>query len=141
MTMTLGHSLRARLLWFLLVAISLAAAAQGLVTYRTALAEADQIFDYHMQQMAMSLRPGLAVASPGGPTGALELEENFDFVVQVWTADGLKVFESTARAALPQRAVLGFSDVNANGTTYRVFSVQTRSQVIQVAQDLSARPE
>lgn len=139
MTATLGHSLRARLLWFLLVAILLAAAAQGLVTYRTALAEADQIFDYHMQQMAMSLRPGLAGASPGGPAGALELEENFDFVVQVWTADGLKVFESTARAALPQRAVLGFSDVNANGTTYRVFSVQTRSQVIQVAQDLAAR--
>ena len=59
--------------------------------------------------------------------------------MQVWTADGLQVFQSAARARLPQRAVLGFSNVQARGTTYRVFSMQSRSQVIQVAQDMAAR--
>ena len=76
-------SLRARLLVFLLAAIVLAAGAQALVAYRTVLKEADDIFDYHMQQMALSLRAGLPPsAAVGGLGGA---EQNFDFVVQVWT--------------------------------------------------------
>jgi two-component system OmpR family sensor kinase len=134
-----AHSLRTRLLWFLLAAILVTALVQALTAYRTARAEADDIFDYHMQQMAMSLRGGLPV-SGGGATGAQGLdEENFDFVIQIWSADGLRVFESAARAQLPQRAVLGFSDVKAHGATYRVFSLQSRSQVIQVAQDMAAR--
>ncbi|VWX63557.1 Two-component system, OmpR family, sensor kinase [Burkholderiales bacterium 8X] len=130
-------SLRTRLLAFLLGAIVLAAGTQAFVAYRTVLEEADQIFDYHMQQMAMSLRSGLP---PGGAAAGLGgAEENFEFVVQVWTADGIRIFESAARAALPQRAVLGFSNVPARGTTYRVFSMQSGPLVIQVAQDMAVR--
>jgi len=131
-------SLRARLLGFLLIAIVLAAGVQATVAYRTVLHEADEIFDYHMQQMALSLRSGLP---PGGAVGGLAGgEENFEFVVQVWTADGERIFESAADAALPQLAVLGFVDARARGTTYRVFSVQTRTGlVIQVAQDMAVR--
>ncbi|NMM86868.1 two-component sensor histidine kinase, partial [Rhodococcus sp. SRB_17] len=138
MSLPLSHSLRTRLLAFLLAAIALAALAQVAVAYRTALAEADEIFDYHMQQMALALRSGLPAGGGAGGAPAHE-EENTEFVVQVWSADGLRVFESAARVALPQRAVLGFSNVAAHGTTYRVFSVQTRAQVIQVAQDMAAR--
>ena len=54
--MKMTHSLRGRLLWFLLAAITIAAVAQATIAYRTALHDADQIFDYHMQQMALSLR-------------------------------------------------------------------------------------
>ncbi len=133
------HSLRTRLLWFLLASISVTAMVQAVTAYRTARAEADNIFDYHMQQMAMSLRPGLSASGLGEPGQAAPDEENFDFVVQVWTADGLRVFQSSTQAALPQRAVLGFADVQARGTTYRVFSMQSRSQTIQVAQDMAAR--
>lgn len=133
-------SLRARLLWFLLAAIVLAAGVQALVAYRTVLKEADEIFDYHMQQMALSLRAGLPPSAAVGGLGGLRgSEQNFDFVVQVWTAEGVRIFESAEDAALPQLAVLGFADVRARGTTYRVFSVQTRGLVIQVAQDLAVR--
>ncbi len=130
-------SLRARLLIFLLAAIVLAAGTQAFVAYRTVLKEADQIFDYHMQQMALSLRAGLPPSA--AVSGLSDGEENFEFVVQVWTAEGVLVFESAAQAALPQRAVLGFSNVRARGTTYRVYSLQARSLVIQVAQDMAAR--
>jgi two-component system OmpR family sensor kinase len=133
-----AYSLRARLLWLLLAAISMTAVAQGLIAYRSARAEADQIFDYHMQQMAMSLRPGLPTGAIGADNG-LQDDENFAFVVQVWTADGLRVFASTQTAALPKLAVLGFSDVQAHGTMYRVFSMQSHSQIIQVAQDMAVR--
>lgn len=133
------HSLRARLLCFLLIAIACAAVLQFGIAYRSALAESDAIFDYHMQQMAMALRPGVPAVPEGAPGPLVHEDENTEFVVQIWSADGLRVFESAVGAALPQRAVLGFSNVRAHGTTYRVFSVQTSTQVIQVAQDMAAR--
>lgn len=141
MSLVLSHSLRARLIWLLLVAILFTAGAQAIIAYRTALAEADAIFDYQMEQMALSLRPGLPVESKPDRRLIPDEDENFDFVIQVWTADGLRVFESAAQADLPQRAVLGFSTVQARGTTYRLFSVASGTQVIQVAQDVAARRE
>jgi two-component system OmpR family sensor kinase len=131
------HSLRGRLLWFLLAAITMAAIAQALIAYRSALSDADQIFDYHMQQMAMSLRSSATLTNKAADAGADP--ENDDLVVQVWTPDGAQVFRSLSRAALPQRAVLGFSNVKANNTTYRIFSVQTSNQTVQVAQDMAVR--
>jgi two-component system OmpR family sensor kinase len=131
------HSLRGRLLWFLLAAITMAALAQAMIAYRSALSDADQIFDYHMQQMAMSLRSSATLTNKAADTAADP--ENDDLVVQVWTPDGAQVFRSLSRAALPQRAVLGFSEVKANHTTYRIFSVQTSNQTVQVAQDMAVR--
>ena len=114
------HSLRARLLWFLLAAIMLTATAQAVIAYRSAHAEADVIFDYHMQQMALALRSGLPANTAASTEPSPADGPANDFVVQVWTADGLQVFRS-ADTQLPERGVLGFSDVPANGTTYRVF--------------------
>ncbi|NMM12367.1 MAG: two-component sensor histidine kinase [Rhodoferax sp.] len=133
------HSLRTRLLGWLLVAISVTAVAQASIAYLTARAEADDIFDYHMQQMAMSLRSALPLNADGAAIDAPRIGENADFVVQVWTANGLRVFQSAARAALPDRAVLGFSNLKVQGTTYRMFSMLSKSQTIQIAQDMAAR--
>lgn len=132
-------SLRARLLVFVLLAILATAVLQAVLAYRAARAEADQIFDYHMQQTALSLRAGLPQAMATGVIPVPSEEQDFDFVLQIWTLDGVRVFESAARAELPQRAVLGFDDVGAHGTRYRVYSLQARSLVIQVAQDMSVR--
>jgi two-component system OmpR family sensor kinase len=140
------HSLRGRLLWYLLAAITIAALAQASIAYRTSLHDADQIFDYHMQQMALSLRSStplsnseaqqrLQAKNEANPGGA----GNDDMVVQMWSPDGVQVFLSVSRARLPQRAVLGFSNVKANGTVYRVFSIQSENQTVQVAQDLAVR--
>jgi two-component system OmpR family sensor kinase len=137
------HSLRGRLLWFLLAAITIAAVAQATIAYRTALHDADHIFDYHMQQMAMSLRSSAPLtASSAAPDANAPLEPDAgsdELVVQVWSPDGVRMFRSVSRALLPQRAVLGFSNVKANGTTYRVFSVQSNNQTLQVAQDMAVR--
>jgi two-component system OmpR family sensor kinase len=138
------HSLRGRLLWYLLAAITIAALAQASIAYRTALHDADQIFDYHMQQMALSLRSGTPLSNTEAQR-RLEAQaesgstNNDDMVVQMWSPDGVQVFHSVSRAKLPQRAVLGFSNVKANNTVYRVFSIQTENQTVQVAQDLAVR--
>lgn len=135
----LPRSLRMRLLMFLLAAIVLAGAAQAALAYRSALEEADALFDYHMQQTALALRSGLPVDAQGLGPGLDPQDENHEFIVQVWTNEGLRIFESAVGANLPQIAVLGFANVQARGGTYRVFSMQTRSQVIQVAQNMAAR--
>lgn len=134
----LPQSLRLRLLMFLIAAIAVTAVVQGLFAYKNSLSEADALFDYHMQQTAFALRAGLPADARG--LGSLRPEyQNNEFIVQVWTNEGLRIFESAMGDLLPQRAVLGFQDVKAQGSTYRVFSLQTRSQVIQVAQDMAVR--
>src|SRR5438067_8198721 len=136
----LTHSLRGRLLWYLLAAITIAAVAQASIAYRTALRDANEIFDYHMQQMALSLRSRVPLAaSDESPTVDTPVAGNDDLVVQVWSPDGVRVFRSASHARLPQVAVLGFNNVKANGTTYRIFSIQANNQTVQVAQDLAVR--
>jgi two-component system OmpR family sensor kinase len=139
MTLSILHSLRARLLFFLLAAILLTAVVQGGVAYRGALTQADEIFDYHLQRTAFSLSAGNPIANMQGNDEAGEVPEDRDLVIQVWTPDGVRVFRSAPRLPLPDRTVLGFSDLEWQGATYRVFSLQTRSQVIQVAQDMAVR--
>ena len=135
----LPGSLGGRLLLFIGMAILLVAVLQGAFAYRNALEQTDTLFDYQMQQTAFALRAGLPVDVKGRAQGAPPEDENNEFIVQVWTNEGLRIFESALGEALPQMAVLGFADVPARGTTYRVFSLQTRSQVIQIAQDMRVR--
>ncbi|QNP47803.1 ATP-binding protein [Diaphorobacter aerolatus] len=133
------RSLGKRLLLFICAAIALTAMLQAAFAYRNALEQTDTLFDYQMQQTAFALRAGLPVDARGRAQGAPSENENHEFIVQVWTNEGLRIFESAFGAALPQNAVLGFADIPARGTLYRVFSLQTRSQVIQVAQDMRVR--
>ncbi len=130
-----AHSLKARLLWFVLAAILLGAVLQATTAYRSALKQADALFDDHLRQVARSLRGGIPL---GAALPELEDEAGFDLYVQIWGQDGTQIFRST-RSALPPRAVLGFSDVEAHGKHYRVYTLQTAFQTVQIAQDLDAR--
>ncbi|APW38835.1 two-component sensor histidine kinase [Rhodoferax koreense] len=139
------HSLRRRLLLSVMTAIVLAALFQAVSAYRGALRQADEMFDYHLQQMALSMRARMpqAPSKPAPPPvqehdDATSADSDIDYLVQIWGADGIQLFRSS-RSALPPRAVLGFSDVVQGGTTYRVYSIQTPFQTIQIAQDMSAR--
>ena len=132
-------SLRIRLIVLMGLAIVLAALLQGALAYRNALEEADTLFDYQMRQTALALRAGLPVDARAAAPLLPPEDENHEFIVQVWTNEGLRIFESAFGAALPQVAVLGFADVPVRGTTYRVFSLQSPAQVIQVAQNLQVR--
>jgi two-component system OmpR family sensor kinase len=124
------HSLRHRLLWLVLAAIGIVSLLQASTAYRTALREADKMFDYHLQEVARSVHAGVRMG-PG---------ESPDFVVRIWGPDGAEVYRS-AGTQLPPQAILGFSDVAFRGTRYRVYSVQTGDQTVQIAQDLDARQQ
>lgn len=131
-------SIRARLLLSLLPLFILAEAVIGTVSYRYVLRESHELFDYHLRQMALSLRDQGAVLPPPGPP---EDREQFDFVVQIWSADGSKIYLShtRSRARLPERATLGFADVVTEGERWRVYSTLAGGRVIQVGQPFEVR--
>jgi len=130
------NSIRARLLAWLLATLVLGAAAMGGVTYWNVLRETEALFDYQLRQMALSLRDQGAI----GAQAALA-EEGFDYVVQIWTADGRTIYSTGRYGAIPSRAVLGFADVEVQGLAWRTYSVATRERVIQVAQPRVIRRE
>jgi len=129
-------SIRVRLLVSLLALLLLAAAAMGAVTYRNVLGETEAIFDYQLQQMALSLRDQGEIASADAGTLA---DAQLDFVVQIWTVDGRSIYASRPHPALPARALLGLATLQVDGRAWRTYSVATRERVIQVAQPVEIR--
>ncbi|MGH7746443.1 MAG: histidine kinase dimerization/phospho-acceptor domain-containing protein, partial [Candidatus Dormibacteria bacterium] len=132
-------SLRARLLAWLLGGVLLVGAAGGWMVYRNALREADAFFDYHLRQTALILRdqPVEYLLLPQiAPNDAA-----YDFVVQVWTLDGVRVYLSRPHAVLPQITTLGFATVTTREGRWRVYGVQALTKVIQVAQPMSVREQ
>jgi len=132
-------SLRARLLAWLLGGVVLVGAAGGWTVYRNALSEADAFFDYHLRQTALILRdqPVEYLLAPQLPPA----DAAYDFVVQVWSLDGVRVYLSRPHAVLPQITTLGFATVATSEGRWRVFGVQALTKVIQVAQPMSVRQQ
>jgi two-component system OmpR family sensor kinase/two-component system sensor histidine kinase QseC len=130
------NSLRARLLLALLGLLAAAVLLVGGITYRNVRAETEALFDYQLRQMALSLRDQGEVAP--AQAGAL-VDQQLDFVVQVWTADGRAIYATRRHEALPLRAQLGFADVQVGAQVWRSFSVAMPSRVIQVSQPLAVR--
>jgi signal transduction histidine kinase len=130
------NSLRGRLSVWLLLAAMLTAAVIGLLTYRETLEQNKRLIDYQLRQTALSLRDQGTVAE--WEPDFISDDEN-DVVVQIWTANGNVMYLSHPGMALPDRAVMGFTNVEANGKQWRVFSMLGRNRIIQVAQPYHIR--
>ncbi|QEI06112.1 two-component sensor histidine kinase [Pigmentiphaga aceris] len=135
--MNMLRSVRARLLVFLLAAIVLFAIVQAVVAYRSALSQADEMFDNHLQRTAVSLARGapMSPALAGEEAGA----NDEDLLIQIWSAEGVRIYRSTRRIVLPEQIVLGMSTVTTAQASYRMYSVATPTRIIQVGQDLAVR--
>ena len=97
------NSLRLRLLVTLVGLLALATAAMAAITYHNVLGESEALFDYQLQQMALSLRDqGEIDPAEAGALG----DEQLDFVIQIWTVDGRSIYASRPHASLPARALL-----------------------------------
>jgi two-component system, OmpR family, sensor kinase len=131
-------SVRSRLLAWLLAGVLFVGGVGGWIVYRNALAQADAFFDYHLRQTALILRdqPVEYLLGPQAPADA-----SYDFVVQVWSLDGVRVYLSRPHAVLPEITTLGFATVTTSEGRWRVFGVQALTRVIQVAQPMSVREQ
>jgi len=129
-------SIRRQLLIGLLAVVLIVGLVAAWGVYRRAYDEVNELFDYHLKQMALSLRDQSFEPFAGGPPG---IEEGFDFAIQVWSQDGIRMYFSRPQAGLPNRARLGYATVETNEGDWRVFSIQQRGQTLQVAQPMAIR--
>lgn len=129
-------SIRRKLLLWLIMVVLVAGFAAALGVYRQAMSELDDIFDYQLKQLALSLRDRTFEQLALEP---LEFDEHFDFAIQVWRGDGLRLYFSAPHAALPNSAWLGFANVRTADGLWRTFSIQRGGLTIQVAQLMSVR--
>lgn len=132
------NSLRGRLLAFLLALAAVVAGAMGWATYHTVLRETDRLFDYHLRQMALSLRDLGAIQFDGAAHAPAEA---YDFEVRILADDGSIAYATRSAPRTAVQAAPGFADVAVDGRQWRVFSLAAGRRVIQVAQPLSTRRE
>ena len=128
-------SLRRKLLVALLSAQLVIGVAASGATWFAVRNEANELFDYQLQQMALSLR----AQSPQSSNG-LFLELDYDFIVQVWDPSGALVYLSNRNILLPQRGN-GFETVAVEGQDWRIFTLSQEDKTIQVAAPVSLRSD
>ena len=132
-------SIRHRLLVWLLSTVLVAGLAASGVVFFKAREEANDLFDYQLRQMALTLRD--RSYQPSQLAEVLQGEDALEFVIQVWAPDGTQLYNSHPRLHVPGAVQIGFSDVQGSTGQWRVFAIQQRGLTIQVAQPTSNRSE
>lgn len=130
-------SIRRQLIVALLTTIAVAVLAAAYGSYRLARTEIDTVFDYHLKQIALSLRDH----APQSNTQLPAVDDQLDFVIQVFTRDGSRLYASHPHASLPGHAQPGFSTIDTDDGRWRVYAIQLSDQVVQVAQPTRVRKE
>ena len=129
-------SLRRVLLWSLLGTLLTVFVVGGSFTYMAALRETDRLMDYHLRQLALSLRD----RSFNQPTTVIGVpDESFDFVIQIWDSRGVQLYLSRPHSTLPAISQQNFSTVRTPDSLWRAYAVFLPDRVIQVAQPMSVR--
>jgi two-component system OmpR family sensor kinase len=131
------NSLRNRLLAWLVGAVVLVGALGAALSYRIARAEADAFFDAQLRETALLLRDEVRVF-PGAARLPRSVPE-YDFVVQVWSRDGVRVYLSRPHEVVPGPTGPGLSTTRTPAGSWRVYGVETERGVIQVAQPMAVR--
>jgi two-component system OmpR family sensor kinase len=130
-------SIRRQLIVGLLLAVAAGGLAAAVWTYVTARDEANALFDYHLEQIAWSMRDHSFARDLIPPPSAGELEN--DFVIQIWDRNGFEIYLSRPHARVPGYTPPGFTSQHTGDTDWRIFSARVRGRVIQVAQPMQVR--
>ena len=129
-------SIRARLLVWLLCGVSGAVALGAWSTYLAAREEANALFDYQLQQTALSLRDHAFANGVLAP----EVEpDGLDTMIQIWSVQGGQIYFSHPRSRMPVQAPLGYANVRTQDGQWRVFAMRLGDHVIQVGQPQAVR--
>jgi two-component system, OmpR family, sensor kinase len=134
-------SVRSQLLAGLLVGLGAVSIVAGYGISRSALEEANELFDYELRSVAVSLPRALSDAT-------IANAESHDFetigddrvAIQVWDAGGKLTYYSHSSALLPRREP-GFHVIEVAERHFRIFGVQQASRFVQVGQPVSVRDE
>ncbi|EIM95588.1 integral membrane sensor signal transduction histidine kinase [Paraburkholderia hospita] len=134
-------SVRSQLLAGLLVGLGVVSIVAGYGIFRSALEEANELFDYELRSVSVSLPQSLSYAS-------ITNAEPYDIdrigddrvEIQVWDGGGKLAYYSHSGSPLPRRGP-GFHDIEVAERHFRVFGVEQASRFVQVGQPVSVRDE
>ncbi len=133
------QSLRIRLLILLGLAILTAAAILFATSFRAAMQEANKLSDYHMQQMALSLKDNRYDEGIDWYALPDDKADTFDFVIQFLSSDGMRVYQPRPYTVLPEIGDLGYSTVTLENGDWRLYVVQSQTRTVQIAQKMEIR--
>lgn len=133
-------SIRQNLLMWLLSALILIAFIASAATYLKAREEVNELFDYQLRQIALSLRHQQTFQA-AIPMDKGEGEEEADFIVRVVDAHGRVIFSSSPKMTLPLAPRLGYTSLHWRNDQYRTYSLTDDGRTIEVTQPLDDRGE
>jgi two-component system OmpR family sensor kinase len=117
-------------------------AASGVAAYgifRTAHEEANELFDYELRAVALSVPPTAigANALAHGPAESREISDD-RIAIEVWNAKGESVYRSPEAPGIGQLTE-GFRTIERGEKDWRVYGLRHPDRFIQVAQPVSVR--
>ncbi|MEA3121892.1 MAG: two-component system, OmpR family, sensor kinase [Paraburkholderia sp.] len=128
------RSIRNQLLFWLVAIVVAGVGVAGWLIYRQALAEANELFDYQLQEIAAALP-----SEPFSQIFGAHNDADEGIVIQIWSRTGALMYYSHPRAPLAPRAELGFSTERTERGDWRVYGAIVGDNVVQLAQPLSVR--
>ena len=131
------NSIRSNLIAALIGAMVAAMFVGGWATYSAAHNEASDLFDYQLQQIALSLRD----QTFQGSAEALANDESLDYVIRVWNQTGLTIYSSRRHQSMPELTRLGYSTADSDEGKWRIFAIQHHGMTIAVAQPMRVRDQ
>jgi len=129
--------MRRRLLFWVLFCVLAGGLVASAVVFFQAREQANELFDYQLRQLALTLRDRSYSARRFAEV--LQGEEALDFVIAVWGADGGTLYESHPHLLVPAPVQLGFNDIVSPQGRFRSFAIQQRGLTIQVSQPMADR--
>lgn len=147
-------SIRRRLLQSLLIGMVLIASLIGILIYRHVRTEIDELYNAHLQQLALFIsregamarewdrvNPAQLATPPNNTTTKTTWEEE-DYLIQVWNHDGALLAQeipAATNAKIPLYATQGFYHKRIANESWRIYRADGMRSIVQIAQPESAR--
>ncbi|WP_415914187.1 sensor histidine kinase [Paraburkholderia sp. J12] len=132
-----ARSLSTQLIVSLGVLLSVFGTLQGISSYHLALVGVNALLDSRLSNVAVRIRDVFEAAIPHRSAGSGNAD---DIVVMVWTAEHKSPARTTdSSVEFDRNSQGGFSDQIVNHEAWRVYTLVTYNEVIQVAQRIAVR--
>ena len=134
-------SVRSQLLMGLIVGLGLMSILAGYGIFQSAREEANELFDYELRSVAISMPQSVADAKlANSNSGEFEGLQDDRVVIQIWDEAGNLTYHSPPGVELPRQDA-GFQSIEIGERHYRVFGLQQPSRFVQLGQPTFVRDE